>query len=284
MGMRNAKKEVLDRLASKTLDAQFAREVTEGLGCSRFEAEAVLRTVKEVYGAAGVGSDTAAGPGTITLLAVSSDEPAGKPVRDCEKRVVRLTVHRGSEDDRLLQEQGTTAFRRARLADLCQAALSQGALLTREDLAYRIFFVGLRTISRDLSVLRKTAPQTPVPLRSIQKDIGPVLTHRVQIVRLALQGKTTTQICSILHHSPEAVTNYLGTFARCAYLCREGLQDGQIAFLLRRGVGLIRQYRALLDDCGKDRNMRYHLDEMLSPGRRRRPGPKKGDPRRRTKP
>jgi hypothetical protein len=93
-----------------------------------------------------------------------------------------------------------------------------------------------------------------------------VLTHRTQIVRLALQGKTTTQICQIMHHSPEAVANYLSTFTRCAQLAKKKLQVGQIAFLLRRGPSLIRAYLALLDDCKRDRNLAYHLKELLRIG------------------
>jgi hypothetical protein len=46
-----------------------------------------------------------------------------------------------------------------------------------------------------------------------------------------------------------------------------GLQAGQIAFLLRRGPGLIRQYLALLRECEEDKNMRYHLGELLRLGR-----------------
>ena len=103
----------------------------------------------------------------------------------------------------------------------------------------------------------------PLPLRSTVHDIGPVLTHRVEIVRLALRGKTTSQICAILRHSPAAVTNYLWTFARCAYLAREGMQAGQIAFLLRRGQGLVRQYLGLLAECEDEKVMAYHRDELL---------------------
>ena len=97
-------------------------------------------------------------------------------------------------------------------------------------------------------------------------DIGPVLTHRVQLVRLALEGKTTTQICEILRHSPEAVANYLGTFTRCAQLVGQGLEVGQIAFLLRRGRGLIQRYVELVEQCNNDKLWRYHLEELLSLG------------------
>ena len=202
MGLRNRKREVAERLGSKTLDAQFLTEVGQGLNCSPFEAEAVLDVVKEIFGPYLGEAPLKAPPGKVTLVAVDADEPAGKPVAQCEKRTVCLTVHRGAEDDRILQEHGPRAFRQARLADVCQEAMSQGALLTSEDLAYRVFFVTPRTISRDLRTLRNQDPGRLIPLRSTLQDIGPVLTHRAQIVRLALEGKTLSQICQIMHPSP----------------------------------------------------------------------------------
>jgi DNA-binding CsgD family transcriptional regulator len=266
MGVRHAKKEELERLESKTLDAQFLAIMREGLGCSAFEAEAVLEAVKEVYFPF---LDAAAGqapPGKVTLVAADADEPAGKPVAACQKVAVCLSVHRGTEDDRILQEQGPAALRRARIPELCQEALSQGGLLTAEDLAYRVFFVTPRTISRDLSALRKTDPGVMIPMRSTVHDLGPVLTHRTEIVRLALAGKTTSEICTALRHSPRAVANYLSTFVRCAQLQRKGLQVGQIAFLLRRGRKLVEAYLELLLACEQDRNYAYHLDELMRLG------------------
>ncbi len=103
-------------------------------------------------------------------------------------------------------------------------------------------------------------------MRSTLHDLGPVLTHRTQVIRLALQGKTTSQICQIMHHSPEAVANYLSTFTRCPLLASKKMQVGQIAFLLRRGVSLIKAYLKILDECRRDRNMAYHLDELLRIG------------------
>jgi hypothetical protein len=109
-------------------------------------------------------------------------------------------------------------------------------------------------------------------MRSTLHDIGPVLTHRTEIVRLALQGKTTSEICLIMRHSPAAVANYLSTFVRCAQLTRRGLEAGQIAFLLRRGPALIKSYQRLLADCEKDRNFAYHLDELMRLGTANRGG------------
>jgi hypothetical protein len=266
MGVRNRDREVIGRLDSKTLDARFRTEIQHGLNCSPFEAEAVLGVLKEIYGPFLAFDAAQALPGAITLVAVAADEPAGKPVADCTKQTVRLILHRGRIDDRLIHEMGPAAFRQARLLDLCQQALSQGGLLTAEDLAYRVFFVTPRTISRDLKVVRQAHPGVLIPMRSTLHDLGPVLTHRTEIVRLALQGKTTSQICQIMHHSPEAVANYLSTFTRCAQLADNGMQVGQIAFLLRRGPSLIRAYLDLLAECRRDRNMGYHLKELLRIG------------------
>ena len=267
MGVRNAEQETLRRLDSKTLDAQLRQVLVSGLNCSPFEADAVIAAAQEVYfpffEAAG---EPRARPGYVSLVAVAADEPAGKAVIDCAKQSVSLQLHRGAADDQLLAREGPRGFRRQRIPELCQQALSQGVLLTREDLAYRIFFVGLRTISRDLAWLRANDGR-PLPLRSTVQDIGPVLTHRVEVVRLVLEGKTTTQICDILRHSPEAVANYLGTFTRCAQLSRQGFEAGQIAFLLRRGRGLMERYLELLSQCGKDKLWSYHLEELLAVGR-----------------
>jgi hypothetical protein len=265
MGIRNKKAEEFQRLEAKSLDLQFRNQIMEGLGCSKFEAEAILGVVREVYGPYLGQSEKRVPPGYLGLVCVDSNEPAGKPVADCQMCAVLLHVHRGPKDDRRLQQEGSTEFRRARIVDLCQEALSQGGLLTREDLAYRIFYVSPRTISRDLRWLRENKPDTPVPLRSNVHDIGPVLTHREQIIEHALMGKTTSEICEVMHHSPEAVANYLGTFTRCVFLSRQGLHPAQIAYLLGHGRGLIERYLQIVDDSKMDKNKAFHLEELLRP-------------------
>lgn len=267
MSVRNQEREELLRLEAKTLDAQFLTVVQQGLNCSTFESEAVLGVVKEIYFPFLSHAQTSEPmPGKVNVVAVCAEEPAGKPISKCQKRTVCLTLHRGAVDDQVLQEEGPDRFRQKRIRDLCQEAMSQGVLLTREDLAYRIFFVSTRTISRDLAAIRRQEPLVPVPLRSTVQDIGPVLTHRVEIVRLALAGKTMTQICKIMNHSPQAVANYLSTFARTAQLAERKMQASQIAFLLGRGRSLIEKYLALLEECQQDENFKYHLEQLLRMG------------------
>src|ERR1700758_1454869 len=117
MGVRNRKREVIERLDSKTLDARFTTEIEQGLNCSPFESEAVLDVVKEVYFPFISPTASEPAPGKITLVAVAADEPAGKSVADCQKQTICLTLHRGKIDDLLFQKHGPAGFRQARILD-----------------------------------------------------------------------------------------------------------------------------------------------------------------------
>jgi len=267
VGFRNVKQQALERMKFKSLEGQFTSEVSEGLNCSPFEAEAVLEVVREIFLPHLDGEPAQTRPGMISLVVVRADEPPGKSIEQCAKTTVCLKLHRGEQDDRIMTEEGPAALRRARIPDLAQQALSQGGLITREDLAYRIFFVSPRTISRDLKALREAQPERPIPLRSLRQDIGPVLTHRVRIVELALTGRTERQIATRTGHSMEAVANYVSTFIRTAQLSEDGTAAHDIAFLLERSHGLIEQYLKLLRQAKASRPMRYHLKELLRLGR-----------------
>lgn len=266
MAVLNSNAELLSRLSDKTLEARFLAIVTEGLNCSPFEGRAVLDAVGEVYGPYLGSQGAKAPPGYISLLAVDADEPAGKPLAACHKVALLLQLHRGPQDDRLLRDHGAQAFRRERLPALLQEALSQGGLLTREDLAFRVFFCGARTISRDLAELRRADPKTHLPLRGTVHDIGPVLTHRTEIVRLALTGKTMSEISLAMRHTPAAIANYLQTFTRVARLVREGVAADQIAFLLGRGPSLVHKYIELYNGCAGNQLFSQNLEQLLRPG------------------
>lgn len=267
MGVRHAEQEQLERLEANTRDAQWRQILVAGRACSPLEAEAVLDAVQEVDAPFFRGPNAAAAqPGRTTLVALAAEEPAGKAVADRPKRTVLLRLHRGAAGERPPRELGPREFRRQRIPELCQQALSQGALLRREDLACRLFLAGLRTISRGLAWLR-AHDQRPLPLRGLVHDIGPVLTHRVEVVRLALEGETMTAIRAIPRHSPEAAANCLGTFTRRAQRHRKRLEAGPIAFPPRRGPGLAGRYLELPEQCLRDKLWSYHLEELLAIGR-----------------
>lgn len=266
MSYRNLKLEALDRLKMKSREGQFITDLRNGLECSPFEADIIMDMVEETFLPLWDHTATRVPEGRISLMAVKEDEPSGKPIKECAKTTVFLQVHRGPDDDKLIMEEGMDAFRRQRIPDLLQEALSQGATLTREDLAYRIFFVSPRTISRDLKAIRGKHPTTALPLRSIRQDIGPVLTHRKQIVNLALKGRTEKEIATQTGHSMASVENYLTTFVQTARLNEKGISGADIAVVLRRSEKLICQYLDLLSEATGEPTMEYYLNELMEMG------------------
>jgi hypothetical protein len=246
--IRQPAREQLNRLSAKTLDQVFILRAKEGLGCSQFEAQALTDLVKEVY-FPWLAQPEAIQAGQLALTAVSADEPGHKPLAQCQMVPVVLTLYAGAEDHQYRLAQpgatGTVALRRRQIARMAQEALDQGALLTAEDLAFRIFNCGLRTISRDLQAL--AAQEIVVPLRSQQKDAGRALTHRVQAVELFLKRYTFTQIRQRIYHSLPAIANYVVTFAVVVAHTREGHTVDEIAFLMQISPALVRQYQELYE-------------------------------------
>jgi hypothetical protein len=234
------------RLTVKTLDQVFASRVREGLGCSLFEAQALAELVREVY-FPWLAQPSGVQAGQLAITAVSADEPGHKPLAQCKMVPVVLTLHASDDYQYRLSHgpDGVAALRQRQIERMAQEALDQGALLTAEDLAFRIFNCGLRTISRDLKHLAHEG--TVVPLRSQQKDAGRALSHRVQAVELYLKRHTFTQIGQRLHHSLSSIANYVVTFALVVAHLRDGHSTAEIAFLMQISEALVRQYQQLYE-------------------------------------
>jgi hypothetical protein len=173
-------------------------------------------------------------------------------------------------------EHGVDGLRRARILRVTAEAREQGGLLSYEDLAYRLFNCGVRTIVRDIGALRRR--EIDVPTRGQQQDIGPGQTHRVQAVRMYLQGVEGNEIARRMYHTLGSIENYITTFARVAFLVDKGYGDDEIAFVMRRSVPLIMGYRKLLTEARGKRAYRRRLAEILARIQASEPGPdgKKG--------
>lgn len=241
---RQMEREQIHRLSVKTLDQVFMARACEGLGCSMFEAQALTELVKEVY-FPWLTQPEAIQAGQLAMVAVSADEPGHKPLAKCKMTPVLLTLYAGEEDHEYRLKHGVSALRQRQIERMSNEALDQGALLTGEDLAFRIFNCGLRTISRDLQALHRKG--VTAPLRSQQKDAGRALTHRVQVVELYLKRYTFTQIRQRMRHSLLSIANYVITFALVVAHLRDGHTLDEIAFLMQISTGLVRQYQALYE-------------------------------------
>ena len=182
-------------------------------------------------------------PGQIVVQAIHLNEPPGKPIKKCLFKSVILTIDNGQRDLEIRQEEGIPALRRERIKRVTKEAFKQGTLLTAEDMAYKIFSVGYRTIIRDLDILRKRGEH--IPLRSTQKDIGRTTTHKEQIVKLWLEGNEPDYISKATNHSVDAVSRYLQSFKRVVALTLEGKDKTSIAFLVGISKPLVTRYQEL---------------------------------------
>jgi len=176
--------------------------------------------------------------GQLWYTAVRQEEPAGKPLSQCQKVRVRLTLFSP-------QDLSTTQPERRRellVHRLAWEAYDQGATLTVEDLA-RLLITSQRTISRILASYAKQ--DIFIPTRGRVRDIGPGISHKAQAVQLYLQGFTPTEIANRLGHHLSSVERYLDDFCRVMMGLEEGYSPARIARNTRLGEKLVGEYAFL---------------------------------------
>jgi hypothetical protein len=263
--LNNSSLQKWDRLRYKQLSQQFLTEIIGGLGCSPFEAQAILDTVHRVFRPY-YETSGALKPGQLFFDIVSQKAPPSLPLKQCPMVTVVLTLDAGEEDLTVKERSGVTALRRHRLERVAHEAFQQGGLLTVEDLAHRLFNCGERTICRDLAALRRQG--ITLPLRSMIKDMGRSITHRAMIVQQYLSGKEYTAIARSTHHSVAAVHNYVEKFKRTVALMQEGYDLHSISFLVRISTELVKQYQQLYNKAKIISFRQKELESVLKKDRR----------------
>ena len=249
--IRQPKVERDRRLEWKTLDQTALVRLQEDFERSPFESRAILQMMHDLFESVWQ-SPSHVKPGQMVVLAIAAHEPPGKPLKDCQFKPVVITVH-GAEDEVVRQQTRgrrlVGELRRAKLCRIASEALAQDAYLTVEDVANRILNCGERTLERDLEVLRNRGEV--VPLRGQQADIGRGVSHKVQVVRLALQRQRSFDIARQLHHDIHSVERYLADFAAIVTLLADGWAVETISFVRRVSLGLVREYQQLYLDANQ---------------------------------
>lgn len=236
------------RLREKSLDRQLENRVVEGTGISPWEAKVLVDEVKDVYFSGLEGRPP--NSGQIRYSCVSSDECAGKPVKECRMVSALLTLI--DKDDRPGVSEaghvdGLRSLRQKKIMRMTEEARDQGGLLSQEDLA-QLLSCDVRTVRRDVRELRRK--DIVVATRGTVKDIGPGVTHRELALRHWFEGKERVDIARAISHSLCAVERYVQDFSRTVFLCRKGFKKLQIALALGKScacvdicLGIYEKYR-----------------------------------------
>ncbi len=190
------------RLELRSTAHSFTRIISEGTNCSPFEASIITEKAQEVFRIGDYHEKESLQPGQIIWLAISEDEPPGKPLGECKFKRIRLTIVSIDEDIEVLKQYGHSAKRGQQILRITREALDQRALLTQEDLAI-LLDCDVKTIRTDIKRYQQKH-DIIIPTRGNKKDIGPGLTHRERAVEFFIQGKDAVTNCSGYESFPES--------------------------------------------------------------------------------
>jgi len=199
-------------------------------------------------------------PGVIVHTAVSKQEPAGKPIKDCTVVPVKLTtVH--DADLQVMKEEGPVELRKVRLARFCDEAHSQRGLLSHEDLHF-LLCVDISTIGDYVAELRREG--VCVPTRGAVKDIGPEPTHKRVIAQYLARGFSTSRIRAMTKHSEGAIGRYQQQFGLVLYLLKtfpdaSDEERRQLADLSEKSY---RTYVDVYEEASKEPSCQPHLERL----------------------
>lgn len=202
--------------------------------------------------------------GTLLLHALAADEPPGKPLRECRKVLVELSLEAPGDLD-IWRSRGLAALRQGKVLRLTHEAHDQEALLTQEDLA-RLLCTSVSTIKRDCQALRTDG--FTVPTRGTLQDIGPGVSHKAMIVRLYLEAFSFAELERRSRHSKRAIERYLKHFTQVARLQRAGHPPEEIRLVTGLSARVVEQYLELLETHKRS----WRLKELLDPERSRSAG------------
>jgi hypothetical protein len=229
------------RLQIKSPEQKFLQILTQEYRCSPRVAEALLGEAQTCL----LGKSEQLRPGQMRTMLAKANAPVGRPLERIALEEVIWTVDAGQEDQSVLHRAGKQGLRRYRLQRLLEEALDQGAAATQEDLA-RVLNASTRTIKRDCAALH--AQQVNLPTRGYLKGVGRGQTHKVQIIRLWLQGETYDQIELHTRHSASSIQRYIRAFVQVVQLQRRGYPENEIAVLLQLSLSVVQEYLSILQE------------------------------------
>lgn len=252
------KEQLYARLEKKSLDQKFRQRIEVGMNCSPFTSEAISRVVKEVYFPI---FDEVLQPGQLRIQCLSIKNKIKAKISESNQISIVLTIDDGESDYKVRKQYGISGLRRHRLKRICNEAFEQGGVLTVEDIAYRIFNVGERTICRDLAVFKKEG--IILPLRSVIHDMGPAISHKAVIIKNWLKGDELSDLKWKYKHSYSAIENYLDVFKRIVFLKKDGYDTPRIAFTLKISQKLVLSHLDIWSRH-KDITVPHRLKEMTA--------------------
>lgn len=231
---------MFQRLNVKTMEQSFVNTIIEGYSICPKAADLLVQEAIEFTQT--LYQDHLPN-GQIITYVVKKGESAGKPIKDCKKIPVKLTL-RCKEDLIAFKHQGTPVLRRVQVCRLAEEAYEQGGVLTQEDLA-DLLYLRRSTIQNIIAELKKEG--IFIPTRGNIDDIGRGVSHKTKCIELYINDYTFSDIMLRTGHCEESVNRYIQSFVRVALLHRQGFDVSKIRIAARMSDKLVREYLELYD-------------------------------------
>jgi hypothetical protein len=227
------------RLMEKSTLHAIQVELQQGYNLSPVEAQVLAHRLQQLVDEQ---TGCARQQGQITYQAIALDEPPGKPLRQCRKVPVHLTLV-AQGDAAVWATEGPETLRRLRVHRLTYEALLQGGALSQEDLAC-LMSLSLKTIKRIFAFYRQQDQR--LPSRGEIQDMGRGVSHKVPIIRKYVQDLSFSSISQHLRkHGISSMVRYLRHFTLVMILEERGLTPAQMESVIGISENLIKQYQAL---------------------------------------
>lgn len=189
-------------------------------------------------------------PGEMLWMAVPDDghKHARKPMKDTPQVPVVLTLVSSGDLEALANGDDFRTIRRRRHARLLDQAHDQGGALAHTDLS-AITLTSERAVGNDIDHVQQQDDRL-LPTRGVVHDLGPTISHKVEVVRLFEAGYLEPEIARKLSpvHSLRSVERYVQTYKNVLKLLQRSFSLDDIASILDIGRRLAAAYVELVQE------------------------------------
>jgi hypothetical protein len=236
-----------------SLQDRLASELNISFGQSPAISQAIAQTADKIYSE----DNSLTKPGQILYCVTSLDEPSGKPLNQCKKIFVKLSIWTKCDDNIVNQKERKKSI----LKRISYETYEQNGVLTIQDCS-RIMITSERTIKEYLSEFK--LQNVFLPLRGYIHNTGRGQTHKSEIIEDYLQGLQLHEIEQKRHHSISAISRYLLMFQKIIICSKyEKINISEIATITAQSSNLVKEYLKIYEKYSLSNNSR--LEILLNP-------------------